>query len=186
MDKKATIFVAKRNELHPRTLEAKSIGKNYVQAVQVPHGYLNVLQSNAKKYCERNKGAYYLEVGGKEPLVMELLTKVAKEIEDEHGPFDEVWSAAGSGTLALGLQNGIINNGTRFYIVQVGMDIKDAGKAEVIAYPKKLQQELKIDAPFPSCPNFDRKAWEVCKQHHGKGKILFWNVLGPSPTIYSI
>ncbi len=185
MDKRATIFVAKRNELHPRTLEAKNIGKDHVKIIQVPMGFLNVLQSHAKRYCESHKDVYYLEVGGKEPLVMELLAKVAKKVEDEHGPFDEVWSSAGSGTLALGLQNGITNKRTKFYIVQVGMDIKDVGRAEVIPYPKKLQQELRIDTPFPSCPNFDRKAWELCKENHGTGKILFWNVLGPSPTIYS-
>lgn len=83
MNKRATLFVAKRNELHPRTIEAQNIGKDHVKVIQVPHGYLIVLQANARRYCERNPNSYYLEVGGKEPLVMELLSKTANQVEEE-------------------------------------------------------------------------------------------------------
>jgi len=55
----ATIFVAKRKIMHPRTLEAKSAG---AKIVQVPHGYLSNVQSKARGYCE-STGAVQLPFG---------------------------------------------------------------------------------------------------------------------------
>lgn len=34
--------------------------------------------------------------------------------------------------------------------------------------------------PFPSCPNYDRKAWSIARERR-QGRALFWNVLGASP-----
>ena len=47
--KRATIFVARRVQLHPRTLMAKGLG---AQIVQVSPGYLNVVQARAREYSQ--------------------------------------------------------------------------------------------------------------------------------------
>ena len=45
---KATIFCAKRNKPHPRTIEAFKAG---AKIVQVPSGYLSNVKAKAKAYC---------------------------------------------------------------------------------------------------------------------------------------
>ena len=50
LGKRATIFVAEREQLHPRTLMAKRLG---AQIVQVSPGYLNVVQARAREYCHQ-------------------------------------------------------------------------------------------------------------------------------------
>lgn len=172
--KRATIFVAKRGKPHPRTLEAKAVG---ARVFQVPHGYLSNVQSRARHYAE-DTGAHYLAFGGDDPEAIQAIGQAAQAV-NEYGPFDEVWSAAGSGVLTRGLQAGI--EAGAFYAVQVGRDIDKPGRATIIKHPLAFEDELKTPAPFPSCPNYDRKAWQICKAR-AKGKALFWNVMGPSPT----
>lgn len=48
LGKRATIFVAKRKVPHDRALEAKRLG---AKIMQVPVGYLKVVQARAKEYC---------------------------------------------------------------------------------------------------------------------------------------
>ena len=64
LGKRATIFVAQRAQLHPRTLMAKRLG---AQIVQVSPGYLNVVQARAREYCQehgRASGAVRLRCTG--------------------------------------------------------------------------------------------------------------------------
>lgn len=176
--KRVTLFVAKRKKPHERTLEAKQAG---ARVFQVPNGFLKVVQARAKKYA-RDKGAHYLNFGGDDESTIQRIGNAAEIVNRNHGPFDEVWSASGSGVLMRGLQRGI--EAKRFCSVQVGRDIKGkVDKAEIIDNPLAFEKELKEQAPFPACPNYDRKAWKACKEQ-SKGKVLFWNVLGPSPTPY--
>lgn len=172
--KKATLFVAERKEKHQRTQKAASFG---AKIVSVKAGYLNVLQSRAKAYA-KSVGAYYLAFGGDSPETIETIGQAAREVNDNYGDFDQVWCASGSGVLTRGLQAGIPN--AEFFAVQVGRELTEEarGIAQVLAYPMKFEDELhKIVPPFPSCPNYDRKAWHFCKKY-SKGKVLFWNVMG--------
>lgn len=173
--KKATLFVAERKQYHERTLEAIAIG-----ATVHPQkcAYLSNLQAKARRYCAET-GAHYLDLGC--PEAEETIAETASRVHAKYGPFDQVWSAAGSGVLTRGLQKGIPD--AAFFAVRTGRKVKDVGKAKTIDYPMDFHKELKIDTPFPSCPNIDRKAWQVCRER-SKGKVLFWNVLGPSPTPY--
>lgn len=177
--KRVTLFVAKRKKPHPRTLEAKKKG---ARVFQVPGGYLNVVQSKAKKYA-RDKGAFYLSFGGDMEDTISKIGEAAANVNQKHGPFDQVWCAAGSGVLTRGLQQGL--EAEQFFAVQVGKDLTGkTGKAKVIKNPLPFEKELKDDAPFPACPNYDRKAWKLCFEK-SQGKVLFWNVLGPSPTPFT-
>jgi len=174
--RRATIFVAKRKEPHPRTLEAKALG---ARIFQVPHGYLSHVQAKCQLYC-KEQGAHYMEFGGAGAGAHAAIARAARQVWETYGPFDEVWSAAGSGVLTRGLQAGM--PAARFYAVQVGRHVDDPGRATVIEYALPFEKELKIAVPFDSCPNYDRKAWQICRQRRGAGRVLFWNVLGPSPT----
>lgn len=174
--KKATLFVAKRSIPHARTLEARRVG---ARVFQVPNGYLSNVQSKAKRYCQ-DKGAFYLEFGGESQEALNLIGEAAANVWDTYGPFDQVWTAAGSGVLTRGLQLGM---GGDFYAVQIGREVDRPGRAQVIKHPLPFEKELQIKTPFPSCPNYDRKAWDICKRS-SKGRVLFWNVLGQSPTIH--
>jgi hypothetical protein len=41
----------------------------------------------------------------------------------------------------------------------------------------RFEQATRSHAPFPSCANYDRKAWELASAL-AKNRALFWNVLG--------
>ncbi len=197
MGKKATIFVPKREQLHPRTLDAiqiaggdpngfkpvekgqRSLDTPHLKVIQVPMGFLNVLKARAQQYVNRFKNAYYLDVGANVKLVEDEIAKIAHRIETKFGPFHEVWCAVGSGVLLRGLQKGFQHNNTQFFGVQVGMDVENLKDVNLIRYPKKLDKAIQGSAPFPSCPHYDLKAWKTCVEQHGPGKILFWNVMGP-------
>lgn len=176
--KQATVFVAKRKQPHARTLEAAKIG---AKVFQVKHGYLNVVQARAKAYAA-DTGAYLLPFGAHEERAIQAITDVAHCVTEEYGAFDEVWCACGSGTLLTGLMRGL--KAARFIGVQIGRDVTVSG-AKIIRHKLKFEDESAAPVPFPSCPNYDRKAWGICRQS-AKGKVLFWNVIGASPTPHSM
>jgi hypothetical protein len=51
LNKRATIFVARRAKPHPRTIEASNLG---AKVVSIAPGYLSVVQSRARQYCKRS------------------------------------------------------------------------------------------------------------------------------------
>lgn len=169
--KQATIFVAKRNSPHARTIEAAKVG---ARVYQVPHGYLNVVQARARKYAA-DRGAYLLPFGADLSAAVEQIATSARTIA---GEFDEVWCAAGSGVLLKGLQRGL--KAARYCAVQIGRDVENT-HAQIFKSPLKFEQEITRRPPFPSCLNYDAKAWDMCRRL-SKGKVLFWNVLASSPT----
>lgn len=171
---KATIFVAKRNIPHPRTLEAKKAG---ARVIQVPYGYLSNVQSKAREYCEMNN-ATLLPFGLDTPDFIESLASAANEIQSRLPTIDQVWCVAGSAVLAKALQMGF-TQAKSFHTVMVGKELskEKIGRAVVYKYPKDFSIDAKIKPPFPSCSNYDAKAWEFIKRY-GKGNVLFWNVMG--------
>lgn len=169
---KATIICAKRKKPHARTLEAKNAG---AKVIQVPTGYLSNIKSKARKYCEMS-GAYLLPFGLESQLAFTAIAARAAKVQKLVGELDEVWCVAGSGVLARGLQLGL--DAKKFNCVQIGRTLhqSDVGEAHVYIHPFDFSKDAKINPPFPSCSNYDAKAWEyVIKQ--GKGKRLFWNVM---------
>jgi hypothetical protein len=167
----ATIFVAKRKTLHPRTAEALNAG---AKIVQVPTGYLTNVQSKARKYCELT-GATLLPFGLETELAFNAIADRARTVAQIVGPLDEVWAASGSGVLIRGLQGGL--NANRFVAVQIGkrLEPRDVGRATVKVYPVAFEKDSLRKPPFPSCSNYDAKAWDLFDQF-GKGRRLFWNV----------
>ena len=95
--KRATIFTAKRNNLHPLTIKAKQAG---AKVVFVKPGYLPNVQAKARAYCEFT-GACYLPFGLDDERFVQAIADIAKQVTLEP---DEIWTVAGSGVLTRALQ----------------------------------------------------------------------------------
>lgn len=173
LGKKATIFVAKRKQPHPRTLMAKRLG---AQILQVSPGYLNVVHARAEAYA-RDFGATLAPFGFDIPEASEAIQAASRELGIAP---NEVWCAAGSGVLTRALAKTFPK--ARRYAVQVGRDLKpeELAGATLMTALLKFEQPHKGRTPFPSDPHYDAKAWELCRAHHGPGLVLFWNVTGPA------
>jgi hypothetical protein len=161
----ATVFTAKRQVLHPRTLEARAAG---AKVVKVPTGYLSNVQAKARAYCEAT-GAIMLPFGMDAPEFRSGLTDIARRLDVTP---DEVWSVAGSGVLTRSLQAAWPY--ARFHAVQVGKP-PVIGRASLLKAPELFEDDARIRPPFPSCSNYDAKAWRFIAASARPG-ALFWNV----------
>lgn len=161
----ATAFVAERKEPHPRTLEAKDAG---TRIIQVPNGYLSNVRAKARAYCELT-GATLLPFGLDTPLFVSCLADFARGLN--FWP-TEAWCVAGSGTLARALQ--LAWPHTPVHAIRVGHD-PDVGGASLQVAPEPFERDAMEPPPFPSCSNYDAKAWRFVREQAKPG-ALFWNV----------
>jgi DNA modification methylase len=185
LGRKAVIFAAERKQLHERTLRAQAAGATIVQ---VPHGYLNVVQGRAREFCQQQPRTMYVPFGGGlKPGVQQLdefvkefvrvgnqaLTDVAAALPVKP---KEVWTAAGSGTLTRALQ--LAWPDATFCTVRVGAAV-DVGRARLYTAPEKYEQRAKLPPPFPfpCCDTYEAKVWQFMKDDGSDG-ALFWNVAG--------
>lgn len=174
---KVTLFYAKRKELHARQKLAQ---ENGAQIVQVPHGYMNVVQKAARDYCART-GALFLPLGFDKPEASLPFIEAMRRVRSQVGQIDEVWCATGSGMLARCL--GVAFAGIPVRGVVVGLHSRNekqryTGNVSLLESPYQFARETKATSPFPSCGNYDRKAWEMAQEKARGKRILFWNVLG--------
>lgn len=165
--KKATVFCAARRERHPLTRAVITAGAKVVEVG--PCGYLSVVTRRARDYCAET-GAKLLPFGLSTPEIKQAISTIARKIAEPK----EVWSVASSGTLTLALQDAWPN--AMFHAVRVGA-VRDVGRAKVWQAPERYEQNARQPPPFPSCPNYDAKAWQFIRQHAKPG-ALFWNVAG--------
>lgn len=161
----ATIFTSKRARLHPRTTEAKGAG---AKVVLVPYGYLSNLQARARDYSQAS-GAQLVPFGLDTPAFISALADVARSLPIHPR---EVWTVAGSGVLTRSLQ--LAWPDADFHAVQVGMEPK-IGRARKYQAPERFEDDARQLPPFPSCSNYDAKAWQFIEQH-ASPDALFWNV----------
>jgi len=181
MNKKATIFCAKRKEKHPNTVQCERYGATIVE---IPYGYLNVVEKHALDYCSNKSNVKKIIFGANTPenklIIAERTKNVIKVLGKEP---DEIWCAIGSGTLISGILLGV-SKAVKVVGVQVGgpYTIENENfnfNLEVMKYDKPFAAISKMKIDFPSMPNYDLKAFELClKNYTDKNKkILFWNVL---------
>lgn len=163
--RQATVFVARRAVPHPRTLEAASAG---AKIVAVDHGYMSVLRARARDYAEA-VGATLLPFGLDVPEMGDALAQVAREL-----PFvpEQVWATAGSGTLSRALQAAW--PAADHHAVRVGAE-PNVGQARLWTAPEVFERPARTLPPFPSCDNYDAKAWQFLTTQAAPG-ALFWNV----------
>jgi hypothetical protein len=171
--KRATLFVAKRADPHPRALMAKALGAT---VYQVTPGYLNVVQKRAQDYCAKT-GATHAPFGLNTPEAIRTIADAARSTGLDP---DEVWCASGSGVLARALAAAFPR--ARRHVVQVGraLTADDVAGAMIHVHSLAFGQTCRSRAPFPSDPHYDAKAWEIAKARRGAGLVLFWNVTGPA------
>jgi hypothetical protein len=163
--KQATLYLADSMVPHSRTLKAMELGAKVLKAKP---GYLSVVQSRARGYCAET-GARLLPFGLACEEMVEAIAHRARMLSIVP---EEVWSVAGSGTLQRGLQRAWPS--AQFFAVQVGKT-PDAGTAEIIIAAEKYEQDAAEPPPFPSCSNYDAKAWQHIVAEASNG-ALFWNV----------
>lgn len=173
LGKRATIFVAKRADPHPRALMAKRLG---AKVLQVAPGYLTVVQARATAYAQA-RGVRLAPFGVDLPEALEAIAAAARLTGEQP---DEVWCASGSGVLARSLALAFPN--ARRRVVQVGRKLEpdDVAGAQIFVHPLAFSKACKSRPPFPSDPHYDAKAWEICAHEKGPGRVLFWNVTGPA------
>jgi hypothetical protein len=163
--KRATIFCAQRSERYPLTLEAERMG---ARIVEVPVGYMSVVRARARSYCAIS-GATFLPFGLDTVEFISALAYFALSLPVMP---TEVWTVAGSGVLTRALQ--LAWPCAQFHAVQIGA-VPDAGRAFLTVAPERFEQDAKAPPPFPSCTNYDAKAWQFIKTQASPG-ALFWNV----------
>jgi cysteine synthase len=171
--KKATIFCAKRSEFHANTKKCLDYG---AQIIEVPFGRLAVVEKKARDYAKET-GAVKLIFGAKteenKKIIAERMKSVIEIIGKEPS---EIWCAVGSGTLVESILQG--TKKAKIFGVQIGKEYTGKHKRlTLLPYHMNFHQIAKIEAPFPSTPNYDLKAWEYCLNYRKSKNVLFWNVL---------
>lgn len=171
-----TLFYAKRKALHRRQLAAL---RNGARIVEVPAGYMTVVQARARTHAAAH-GARHLPLGFDTPEASAAFVRFLRSVRPALGELDELWCATGSGMLARCL--GEAYPDLRVHGVVVGLRSRNEAQRfppnvtpHAVAY--RFEQESRAAAPFPCCPNYDRKAWELCRRE-ARGRAGFWNVLG--------
>jgi len=172
---RVTLFYAKRNELHPRQRMAILNGAT---VYQVPFGYMSNVQSKARLYANKT-GSRFIPLGFDVPAARKAFSAAILEVLAEESP-DEIWCATGSGLLARCIATA--RPDVTVQAVAVGLASRWAGEpmpknVRVRQASLAFEKPCKATAPFPCCPNYDRKAWEICRRE-SRGNALFWNVLG--------
>lgn len=174
---RATIFAADRALPHPRQIQAEALG---AKIIRVRPGYMNVVRARAREYAE-SCGAHYLPFGVNTQSAVNCIMVAAIKGTFPFIP-DEIWCAAGSGTLARAMAAAWPE--AEQHVVQVGRQLheSDVPGATIHVHPLKFGQACKSRPPFPSDQFYDAKAWEICLRHHKSKRTLFWNVTGPAPA----
>lgn len=166
--REAVVFTAKRGQLHPLTAEAAAFG---ARVVQVPTGYLSNVQAKARGYCEAT-GATLLPFGFEDARFGALLEEHARWVLPQR--LGQLWCTGGSGTLARALARA--RPEAELCVVQVGKQLELPGM-RVYRAPERFQQAARRPPPWPSCANYDAKAWRFLEKEAAPGAV-FWNVAG--------
>lgn len=166
--KRATIFVAQSQELHPITREAQRYG---AKIVQVPMGFLSNVTAKAKRYCAES-GATLMPFGLHDERFVEHLSDVARESGERPR---EVWCVAASGTLALALSRAWPR--AKLNVVRVGAIRELPKRCTIYHAPERYEQSARRPPPWDACDNYEAKAWQFIIKHAARD-ALFWNVAG--------
>lgn len=174
---RATLFVAARSALAPRTALAKEAG---AKVVEIRPGYLTTVQARARAYAEQ-EGAELLGLGVRSEASEAALTEVCEEVARTlalvaFAPFvGAVFFAIGSGTLARCLYRAF--SGPCHGVI-VGHEPKPAaipGGVFLHRAPERWAQAAELLPPWPATPNYDAKVWRFALER-GKPGDLVWTV----------
>jgi hypothetical protein len=166
----AHIFCAARRTWHARTKEAAALGASIDE---LRPGYLSQVQAQAKAYVAAFPDAKLLPFGLDDEAFIEALADVGRSVARRlQAPPPQVWTVAGSGVLSRALQR--VWPEADFHAVQIGHG-PNVGRATLHRAPERFEDDAKLPPPFPSCSNYDAKAWRFIIEQ-AKPDALFWNV----------
>lgn len=150
------------------------------QLILVPTKSWQDLVDVAENYIEDHPDTWLVPNGIDTPAAHQEIKALGSAIRSQLGPFDEVWSVAGSGCLTRGLQASGL--GKEYFAVAVTGGMPNIGKAHGILHPQSFDERVDPEdhPPFPSASHYDAKgwqyAWESARQHPDR-RILYWNVM---------
>ena len=170
--KKATFFMAKRNEPTWHQQQVLDMGGTIHW---VANGMLNVTKAKARNYYEEDtKSRRVLPLGLEHPTVLASIVKVARNLKIKP---TEIWTVASSGTLNRGLQLAFPT--VPAYAVEVGHKMSDYEKGRAITMRSSYAYDQKVEPdrmpPYPSEPYYDAKLWDFVVANGKKGALI-WNV----------
>lgn len=166
----AHIFCAARTTYHDRTKEALSLG---AILHELRPGYLTQVQAAARDFVARTPGAKLLPFGLDDDAFLEALADVGRSVARRlFVTPPEVWTVAGSGVLSRALQR--VWPDAEFHAIQIG-HAPNIGRAILHRAPERFEDNARYPPPFPSCSNYDAKAWRFIREQ-AKPDALFWNV----------
>jgi 1-aminocyclopropane-1-carboxylate deaminase/D-cysteine desulfhydrase-like pyridoxal-dependent ACC family enzyme len=173
LGKKLTLFVAASTDWHPRLVLSRRLG---AKIVEVEMGYLTNVQARAARYSNtqrvlRRRRVRNLEFGLGSQAFIDKIAEAASQIPRP----EQLWCAAGSGTLARGLAAAWPD--VPRFVVQVGHKLTryEAAYGTVVVFPKSYAYQEKREPPFPSDPTYERKAYFTMLDHIGDSRATFWN-----------
>lgn len=174
---RVTLFYAARNELHWKQRLARDYG---ARLELVPAGRMSVVQARAREYCQRS-GARHFPLGFDVPEAEAPFVAAMRTLGELPEGVTEAWCATGSGMLARCLAKAFPE--LQIHAVAVGLRSrweKQAMPPNVTIHESgcRFEEEARRPAPFPSCPNYDRKAWHAAQALSRARGALFWNVQG--------
>jgi len=182
-EKKATLFLRKREPLHPLTERAKLYGG---KICQIPDAALANLQIEANNYVkERNQqGVELLAFGGMSYdfiwIMYQQIKRAMEETELKDEPPKRMWCVVGSGTLLTIFH--LLFPTTEFLVVQVGKTISPKliecykiKSGNILSLQKNLKNLCSYFPPYPSVDTYDAKLWQFVLKY-GKSGDYIWNV----------
>lgn len=175
VNRQAVIFCAKRTFPHPNTIKCIEGG---AMVMQVKGGYLSTCQRKAADFVSMNANSQLVRFGADYPEAIDAIAERMRQVSVSIGQEpDHIYCAVGSGTLLRGIIKGTTAARITGVLVGKELTIQQNDRVSIVHYPKPFEKEANFTAPFPSCPNYDLKAWEVCMGDRKEGMTLFWNVL---------
>jgi hypothetical protein len=176
-NKKVVIFVPKRKIMSVPTLQAKNNGA-IIKEVERP-AYLNVVQSRAKEWSEKNK-AYLMAFGLDEGYNIDILSNEIKKCLPANLNTKSkinIWLVVGSGLILRSLYKVFVN--ANFNVVQVGKKLEDYNKHNTVIYksPYEFDKKETILPPYPSVDNYDAKVWRFVLKYAKNGDYVY-NIAG--------
>ena len=170
--KKATCFMAKRDQLTWHQKQFKELGG---RIVPVPNGMLNVTMKHARDYAAKQpKRRRLMDIGFDDPTIIASIVKVARGLAIKP---KEIWTVASSGTLSRGLQAAFPD--AQVFAVQIGHALTKANvnKAKILKSTYKYDRAVSVEEapPYPSEKYYDAKLWSFVKKRGADGALI-WNV----------
>jgi hypothetical protein len=165
---------------------AKSLGAEILPVVA---GRITISFAAARREVERRNGVM-LPFGLECPEAVACVAQAAATVPPEFTEGGTVLVSAGSGVTLAGLVRGLVGRPAVFIGVSSGRSVESIhrclarhGSAKprgirLIPAREEYSVPIQFDCPFPSHPNYDRKAWRYAVEHASSlpSPLFFWNV----------